>query len=118
MSTYCLQHITGTKLKTFLAVADRIIPPDSDSPGGGTMITAGVVDWALDKMPEALRKKFMLFITVVGILGYFFGGKSFSKCTSETQDRILKWLENNSLRPWAIILVKMFGRRLIMMDPL
>jgi len=98
MSTYRLQHLTGNKLKTFLAVADRIIPPDDDSPGGGTMQTAGVVDWALDKMPKGLRKRIMLFITVIEILGYFFGGKPFSKCNPSVQDRELKWLENTPLR--------------------
>ncbi len=108
MSTYRLQHLTGTRLKTFLAVANRIIPIDDDSPGGGTMLTAGVVDWALDKMPEKLSGKFMLFITVVGIFGYFFGGRSFSKCSPETQDRILKWLENN---PLSLFRMGFFGVR-------
>ena len=36
MQSYKLQHLTGKKLKTFLAVADRIIPADADSPGGGS----------------------------------------------------------------------------------
>ncbi len=98
MSTYRLQHLTGTKLKTFLAIANRIIPPDTDSPGGGTMQTAGVVDWALNKMPEPLRKKILLFITVVEMFGFFFGGKPFSKCNLSAQDRALKWFENNPLR--------------------
>ena len=98
MQTYCLQHLTGTRLRTFLAAADRIIPPDDDSPGGGTMQTAGVVDWALGKMPEALRKKFLLFFTVIEIFGVFFGGKPFSKCSTSAQDRELKWLESNTIR--------------------
>lgn len=98
MSTYRLKHLTGTKLKTFLAIADRIIPADEESPGGGTMLTAGVVDWALDKMAEPLRKKMLLFIMVVEIFGFFFGGKPFSKCSSSAQDRALLWFENNPLR--------------------
>ncbi|GIV33444.1 MAG: hypothetical protein KatS3mg031_0979 [Chitinophagales bacterium] len=97
-TVYKLRHLTGNRLKTFLAVADRIIPADDDAPGGGTMLTAGIVDWALDKMPAPLRKKFLLFITVIGLSGYLFSGKPFSKCSPETQDRILKWLENNPLR--------------------
>ena len=98
IKAYHLKHLTGIKLKTFLAFADRIIPPDDDSPGGGTMQTAGVVDWALEKMQKDLRKKFMLFITVVEIFGYFFGGKPFSKCNDAAKDRELRWLENNPIR--------------------
>ena len=97
-STYRLKHLTGKKLKTFLAVADRIIPTDDSSPGGGTMLTAGVVDWALDKMPADLRKKILLFFTVIEIFGFFFGGKPFSKNSNAAKDRELRWLENNPLR--------------------
>ena len=98
MQSYKLRHLTGKKLKTFLAVADRIIPADSDSPGGGTLQTAGMVDWALDKMPADLRKKFMLFFAVIEILGIFFGGRPFSKNSDASKDRQLKWLESNPLR--------------------
>lgn len=97
-ASYQLKHLTGNKLKTFLALADRIIPPDEDSPGGGTLQTAGVVDWALDKMPVELRKKILLFLSVIELLGFFFGGKSFSKNSPAAQDRELRWLENNPLR--------------------
>jgi len=98
LDTYKLKHLTGGRLKTFLAVADRIIPPDGDSPGGGTMLTAGVVDWSLDKMPEDLRKKVLLFFTMIELFGFFFAGKPFSKSSAVAQDRELRWLENNPLR--------------------
>lgn len=96
--TYKLKHLSSKKLITFLAVADRIIPKDDDSFGGGTMNTAGVVDWALDKMPADLRKKFLLFFTVIEVLGFLFGGKPFSKCSDVAKDRELNWLESNPLR--------------------
>lgn len=96
--TYQLKHLRGKKLCTFLAIANRIIPPDADSPGGGTLLTAGVVDWTLDKMPIELRKKVILFISVVEVFGYFFGGHPFSRCSPAAQDRELKWLENNPIR--------------------
>ena len=96
--TYKLKHLTGGKLKTFLTVADRIIPSDKDSPNGGTLQTAGAVDWALEKMPPDLRKKFLLFFSVIEILGFFFGGKPFSKNNSAVKDRELRWLENNPIR--------------------
>ena len=97
-STYTLKYLTGSKLENFLAVANQIIPPDEYSPGGGTMLTAGVVDWSLDKMPGDLRKKLLLFIKVIGFMGYFFAGKTFAKCSEPEQEKILKWLENNPLR--------------------
>lgn len=98
MQTYRLKHLTGKKLQTFLAVADRIIPPDTDSSGAGTLQTAGVVDWALDKMPVDLRKKVLLFITVIELFGFFFGGKFFSKNNDAAKDRELRWLENSPIR--------------------
>jgi hypothetical protein len=98
VNTYRLKHLTGVKLKTFLAFADRIIPEDNDSIGAGTMQTAGIVDWLLEKMQTDLRDKFMLFIKVVEILGYLFGGKPFSKCSNTAKDRELRWLESNPLR--------------------
>ncbi len=98
MQSYQLKYLTGKRLQTFLAVADRIIPPDADSPGGGTLQTAGVVDWALDKMPDDLRKKILLFIIVIELLGVFFGGKPFSKNSDAAKDRQLRWLESNPIR--------------------
>lgn len=98
MQTYRLQHLTGKRLQTFLAVADRIIPADADSTGGGTLQTAGIVDWSLNKMPADLRKKVLLFITVIELFGFFFGGQSFSKNSNAAKDRELHWLENNRIR--------------------
>ena len=91
---YKLKHLTGRRLKVFLAVADRIVPKDDDSPGGGTMATAGVVDWALDRTQPDLRSQLLLFIMVVEFLGVFFGGRPFSKNSDEKKDRELKFLEN------------------------
>jgi hypothetical protein len=91
---YKLKHLTGRRLKVFLAVADRVVPPDEDSPGGGTMMTAGVADWAMDRMEPGLRKQFLLLLMVVEFLGIFFGGKTFSKNSAEARDRELKFLES------------------------
>jgi len=95
---YKLQYFTGKRLQIFLAIANRIIPAGNNSPGGGTLETAGVVDWALQKMPLNLRGKFLLFFSVIEFLGFFFGGKPFSKNRDDTKDRELRWLENNPLR--------------------
>ena len=87
MEVYKCKYLKGKSLKTFLAVADQIIPPDADAPGGGTMATAGVVAGGLDKMPADLRSKILLFIRVIHWLGFFFGGTSFAKNSFKNQER-------------------------------
>lgn len=79
-------------------MANRIIPADEDGPGGGTMATAGVVDWALNRMPEALRGKFLLFFKVVNVLGIFFGGQTFVNNSPQAQDKQLKWMESGPVK--------------------
>lgn len=92
--TYQLQYLTGKRLKVFLAVADRIVPPDDASPGAGTMETAGVVDWALGKLDPDLRKLFLIFLLLVEYLGIIFGGLPFSKNSARARDRQLRWMES------------------------
>ncbi len=96
---YKLKYLTGRKLKTFLAIADRIIPSDEDSPGAGQMQTAGVVDWALERMPEGLRKQFLLLISAFELLGILFGGRPFSKNSEKARDRQLAWFESAPIQP-------------------
>jgi len=91
---YQLKYLTGKKLAVFLAAADRIVPPDEASPGGGSMTTAGVVDWALERMDPALRKQFLALMLGTEIMGYFFGLKPFSRLPAEKQDRQLAWMES------------------------
>lgn len=90
---YRLKYLRGRRLKIFLAVADRIIPPDADSPGGGTLQTAGVVDWALERMAPGLRRLLLTLLLGVEILGVFFGGRPFTKNREAAQDRQLRWME-------------------------
>ena len=96
--TYRLKYLTGIRLQTFLAVANQILPADEHSPSGGTMQTAAVVDWALERVPVPLRKKILLFFLVIEIFGFFFGGRGFSKNSSSKQEWQLKWLESNKIR--------------------
>lgn len=95
---YRLKYLKGNKLQTFSSVADQIIPADANSPGGGSLETAAVVDWYLMKVPENIRKKILLFIDVIQFTGLFFGGKRFSKNSIQAQERQLKWFENNKVR--------------------
>lgn len=94
-NTYRCRYLTGIRLKVFLAAADRIIPPDGDTPGAGTMATAGIVDWSLDRLEPELRKKLLLLFLILEPLGIFFGGRRFSKASASNRDRLLKWMESN-----------------------
>lgn len=94
---YRCKYLTGRRLKIFLSVADRILPPD-DSPGGGTMATAGVADWALERMPVSLRSLFLRSFILVEIIGIFFGGRLFTMNSNAVKDRQLKWMENCPIR--------------------
>lgn len=93
--TYQLRYLTGRKLRVFLAVANRIVPPDEEAPGGGTMATAGVTDWAMGRLDPKMRKLFLLFLVVTDFIGVFFGGRTFSKNSPAAQDRQLRWMENH-----------------------
>lgn len=95
--TYRLKYLTGTRLAVFLAAADVIIPPDGTGPGGGSLNTAGVADWSLGRMPEALRKKFLLLLSVLNILGLFFGLKLFKNLVEEKRAKVLAWMESAPL---------------------
>lgn len=94
---YKCKYLTGIRLKVFLAAADRIVPPEGDLPGAGTMSTAGIVDWALDRLEPALRKKLLLLFFILEPLGLFFGGRLFSKASTHNRDRLLKWMESNPI---------------------
>ncbi len=94
---YRCKYLTGRRLVAFLAIADCIIPPDEDSPGGGTMATAGVVDWALERIAASLRSQLLLFILVVEFMGILFGGKPFSKNSESARKRQLSWMESGPI---------------------
>ena len=95
--TYKLKYLKGTRLKVFLAAANRIIPPDNDNIGGGTLATAAIVDMAIDQLEPALKKKLLLLFLVINPIGIFFGGKTFSKANEKNQDRLLSWMEKNPI---------------------
>jgi len=95
---YRCKYLRGLRLKVFLAVANRIVPPDGDLPGAGAMTTAGIVDWALERMEPALRRQLLLLFLAVEPLGILFGGKPFTWNSPAAQDRQLAWMENNPIR--------------------
>jgi len=99
---YKLKHLTGHKLKIFLAIADRIIPADDETPGGGTIATAAIVDWNMDHMPEALRKQLLMLFIGLDILGIFFGLKPFIKNSDSAKDRQIAWMESCPIPPLAL----------------
>ena len=103
---YQNKFLIGRRLKTFLAVAACIVPDDDEFEGAGTPATASVVDWALARMPENLRKKFLLLLMVVEILGVFFGGRFFSNNSKAAKNRQLLWMESG---PVGLLRMGFFG---------
>jgi len=96
--TYKLNYLTGRRLKVFLAAADVIIPPDDDAPGGGTLQTAGVVDWALKRVQPGLRSQLLLLLMLIEYMGIFFGGRTFTKNSPRAKERQFAWMEGCPLR--------------------
>jgi len=92
---YKLKYLTGRKLKVFLAAADRIIPPDEDSPGGGTMLSAAIVDWSLERLEPSLRRQILALMLGIEMMGFIFGGKPFTMNSEKAQVRQLTWLESS-----------------------
>ncbi|MFH1887022.1 MAG: hypothetical protein ABIM40_10015 [Pseudomonadota bacterium] len=103
---YQLQFLTGRRLAVFLAVAARIVPEGGGLPGGNSLATAGVVDWALARMEPGLRKKFLFLLWVVEFLGIFFGGRFFTKNPDRAKDRQLAWMESG---PVGLLRMGFFG---------
>jgi len=97
METYRLKHLRGVRLRVFLAAAEVVVPPDGDAPGGNTMATAGVVDYALDRLDPKLRGLFLKFLVLVEILGLFFGGRLFSRNSAAARERQLAWMERSGV---------------------
>lgn len=100
--TYQLQHLTGRKLRVFIAVAGRIVPADEHDQGAGTPETAAVVDWALNRLDADLRKLFLVFLVLTDFLGILFGGRTFSNNSPAAQDRQLRWLENCPIKKFRM----------------
>lgn len=105
-STYKIQFLKGRKLQTFIAIADTVIPASEGFRSGGDLQTAAVVDWALRRMPNDLRSKLLLFITIIYFLGFFVGGKNFSKLSYHQRAKLLRWLENSKI---GLLRVGFFG---------
>jgi hypothetical protein len=95
---YRLKYLRGRRLKVFLAAADRIIPADGVTPGGGTMLTAGIVDWSLSRIDAGLRGQILGLLLGVELLGFFFGLKPFTMLSAKKQDRLLAWMESSPVR--------------------
>lgn len=103
---YECKYLKGKRFQVFLKIADRIIPPDEKSFGGGIPEVVGIVDWALGKIEPGLKKRLLTFILVFEYMGFLFGGKPFSKLKPEQQDRQLAWLERS---PLGILRMAFFG---------
>lgn len=95
--TYRLRYLRGKKLQVFRAVAGAIVPPDDSDPGAGTLRSAGIADWAIARLPENLRKKLLLLLSIVNFLGIFAGLRLFVNLSPEKQNRLLSFLESGPI---------------------
>jgi hypothetical protein len=95
---YQCKYIKGHRLKTILSAANCIIPAHHHLESAGTMNTIGVMDHAIAQMPAELRFQFLLFISIVHVLGIFFGGRCFSNNRQADQIRQLQWMERSMIR--------------------
>ncbi len=95
----CNRFLIGRRLRIFMAAADRIVPMDGVSPGAGTPETAAVADWALGRLAPDLRRRFLIFLFLLDVLGIFFGGRPFSNNRPADRDRQLRWMSRSRLRP-------------------
>jgi len=94
---YHFKHLAGRRQKTFLAIAEEIIPADDSGPGGGTIATAALADWAIARLDPSLQKLLMVFLTVWEYLGLLFGGKPFTRLSSEARQRQMRWFERSPI---------------------
>ena len=103
---YQCKYLTGRRFETFLKIADRVIPPDEDSPGGGIPEVVGIADWGIGHIDPNLRKRLLTFLTIFEYFGIFFGARPFSKLSPEKQDRQLTWFERS---PIGLFRMAFFG---------
>ncbi|MEW5737169.1 MAG: hypothetical protein AB1921_20160 [Thermodesulfobacteriota bacterium] len=100
--TYRLRYLRGKKLNVFLAVAQSIVPADGTDQGAGTLQSAGIADWAIARLAPQLRKKLLVLLFLVNILGLFFGGRFFVNLSPEKRNRLLSWMESGPLGPFRM----------------
>jgi len=92
-----LRLFRGRRLKTFLAFADRILPPEGDQPGAGTMETARLVDHCIFQMRPEIPRLLRVFLIVFEWFGIVFGLRGFSNLSPARQERQMRWFENNPI---------------------
>ena len=102
MDVYKLKHLTGLRLRVFLAAAEVIVPSGAGVVGAGTLHTAGVVDHAMGRLDPRLRGLFLKFLVLVEVLGIFFGGKPFSRNSLSARERQLRWMEQSSVSKFRL----------------
>ena len=90
---YHFQHLTGRRQKTFLAIAEELVPPDDTGLSGDDLATAALADWAIHRLDPSLQKLLMIFLTAWEFLGFLFGGKPFTRLSSEARQRQMRWFE-------------------------
>ena len=96
---YQFRCLTGRRLKTFLAIAEEIVPPDDAGPGGNTIAAAALADWAISRLDPGLQKLFLTFLLAWELMGFLFGGKPFTRLGSKARQRQMRWFERAPIPP-------------------
>lgn len=96
--TYSFRHLKSGKMRTFQAVAARILPEAHGMAGGDQLLTAAVVDWVLEKADDSLRKKLLLFLQIIRWGPMLFYGRPFHRLDGQRQDRFLRRMEQSPVR--------------------
>jgi hypothetical protein len=96
---YRFRCLRGQRLKTFLAIAEEIVPPDETGPGGGTIATAALADWAITRLDPDLQKLFLIFLSAWEFMGFLFGAKPFTRLSSKARRRQMHWFERAPIPP-------------------
>ena len=96
---YRFRCLRGQRLKTFLAIAEEIVPPDETGPGGGAIATAALADWAISRLDPDLQKLFLIFLSAWEFMGFLFGAKPFTRLSSKARRRQMHWFERAPIPP-------------------
>ncbi len=96
---YRFRCLRGQRRRTFLAIAEELVPPDDTGPGGNAIATAALADWAIARFDPNLQKLFLTFLLAWEFLGFLFGGKPFTRLGAKARRRQMHWFERAPIPP-------------------
>ena len=86
-------------LRTFRAIAECIVPSESDVAGASGSAALMLADAAIADRPVQDQKLIRLFLVIIEWLPLFRFGRRFSKLSRAKQMRVLAFFESNRVMP-------------------